>query len=33
MEAVKLALEATIITMIFMGTLHWLISRIKERRK
>ena len=31
MEAVKLAFQATIITMIFIGILAMLISRIKER--
>ncbi len=32
-EAIKLALEATVITMIFIGILALLISRIKERKK
>jgi len=33
MTAVKLAFEATVITMIFIGILALLIDRIKERRK
>ena len=33
MEAIKLALEATVITMIFVFIGHLLISRIKKRRK
>lgn len=33
MEAVKLAFEATIITMLFLGILALLINRIKKRRK
>jgi len=33
MEAIKLAFEATVITMIFIGILALLISRIKERKK
>jgi len=32
-ESAKLALEATVITMIFLGILALLISRIKERKK
>jgi len=32
-EAVKLAIEATVITMIFVFTLLWLISKIKKKEK
>ena len=32
-EAIKLALEATVITMIFVFTLLWLISLIKGKEK
>ena len=32
-ETIKLAFEATVITMIFIGILAMLISRIKERKK
>ncbi len=32
MMAVKLAFEATVITMLFLGILALLISRIKQRR-
>jgi len=32
-EAIKLAFEATVITMIFIGILVMLIGWIKERRK
>jgi len=31
--AVKLAFEATVITMIFVFTLLWLISKIKKKEK
>lgn len=31
-EAIELALEATVITMIFIGILALLISRIKEKK-
>ena len=33
MTAVKLAFEATVITMIFIGILAMLINRIKEKKK
>jgi len=32
-ESIKLAFEFTIITMLFLGIMALLISRIKERRK
>ncbi len=33
MTAFELAFDATVITMIFIGIMALLISRIKERRK
>ena len=33
MMAIKLAFDATVITMIFLGILAMLIIQIKERRK
>lgn len=33
MMAIELAIEATVITMIFVFTLLWLISKIKKKEK
>jgi hypothetical protein len=32
-EAIKLALEATVLTMIFLGIMAMLINRIKNKEK